>query len=31
MKTKLIAIMMMWLAAFGSINGIAHADWDDAW
>ena len=31
MKTKLLAVMMMWLAVFGSISGIAFADWDDAW
>ena len=28
MKTKLLAVMMMWLAAFGSISGIALADKD---
>ena len=28
MKTKLIAVMMMWLAAFGSISGVALADND---
>ncbi len=26
MKTKLVAVMMMWLAAFGSISGIALAE-----
>ena len=32
MKTKLLAVMMMWLTAFGSISGIAFADtWKDAW
>ena len=29
MKTKLVAVMMMWLAAFGSISGIALAE--DGW
>ena len=28
MKTKLIAVMMMWLTAFGSISGVALADND---
>ena len=34
MKTKLLAVMMMWLAAFGSISGITLADdawWTTAW
>ena len=34
MKTKLLAVMMMWLAAFGSISGITHAEdkwWQTAW
>ena len=33
MKTKLLAVMMMWLTVFGSISGIAFAteDWKSAW
>ena len=34
MKTKLLAIMMMWLATIGSISGITLADdawWTTAW
>ena len=31
MKTKLLAVMMMWLAAFGSVSGIALADGENEW